>query len=149
MHACVHKRGLAGSHYLTSFTIDIMTLGIDRTKYVLRICSSDAKTIVEEEIKRIESGIIAFRRQTKKRFSDLTDQYTQHRLAKFKCAREILRNRTRDHNKILDEWLVSSLLFYKNHRCLSRKVQHCVKSHNTQLMLQQDSAAFSGFELSV
>jgi len=143
------KRVLADSLYLRAFTRETMSLEIDRTKYLLRICSSDAKTTVEEEIKRIESRRIAFRRQIKKRFSHLTDQDIQHELEKFKCAREILQNRTRDHNKILDERLVSSLLFYKNHRCLSRKVQHYVKSSNTQIMLQQDSAAFSGFELSV
>ena len=126
-----------------------MSLDISPKKYLLRICSSDAKRTVKEEIKRIETRRIAFRHQIEKRFSHLTDQDIQHELDKFKCALETLQNRWSDHNKILDERSVSSLLFYKNRRCLSRKDQYGVGRSNTQIILQQDSANACGFELSL
>jgi len=135
------------SLYLTAFQPDTMSLEINLSKYVLRISSRDAKTTVEEEIRRIESRRIVFRRQIKKRLSDLTDQVIQDELDKFKCARETLQNRMKDHNEILDEMSICSLLFYKNHRCLPRKGRRYVTIRNTQIIIQKDSAALSGFEL--
>lgn len=145
----IYKRVLADSPYLSACARETMALDIDRTKYLLRICSSDAKRTVEEEIKRIEARRISFRHQIEKRISHLTDQDIQHDLDIFKCARAILQNRTRDHNEILDENSVSSLLFFKHHRCLSRKSQHRVRMSNTDIILQQDSAPACGFELSL
>jgi len=126
-----------------------MSLDITPKKYLLRICSRDAKITVKEEIKRIETRRISFRDQIEKRYSRLTDEDIQHELDIFKCARETLQNRASDHNNILHESSVSSLLFFKNHRCLSRKDQHRVRMSNTEIIVQQDIANACGFELSL
>jgi len=118
-----------------------MSTDINREKHLLLIDCNDAAKTVEDEIKRIETRRIIFRRQIKKRFSNLTDEEVQIELDKFNRARTILKNKMTDPNTCLDEISVSSLLFYTNCACLSSDDHHHVRIGDTQIIIQPHSVS--------